>query len=184
MAQRGPLHHTWGVRVGRPPTRGPGKASLPHRGWPVRKGASLSTEEQGPLPSSCVLAGREAREDGRKGNHTRGLGTTSQGWRGGWAQRCRLCGVEGGISQQLCPRDSQGPSAISGNSAGTGLGKNKSQSVLCIPNGNVGSPLHTDPPGQMPQKSDWQPPGQLEPEGRGQGSWPRIVARQEVDCQL
>lgn len=52
--------------------------------------------------------------------------------------------------------------------------QNKGQSVLCIPNGNVDSPLHTGLPCWMPQKSDWWPPGQLEPQSAGQGSQPRV----------
>lgn len=40
-----------------------------------------------------------------------------------------------------------------------GLVQNKGQSVFCIPNGNVNSPLHTGLPCKMPQKSDQWPQG-------------------------
>lgn len=88
----------------------------------MRKGTLLLTDEQGPLPGSRVSRLAEKPGGWQEGKSHKGLQVTSQGWRGGLAQKSGVCEAEAGIPQKLHPRGSQSPSAISGNSAGIGLG--------------------------------------------------------------
>lgn len=101
-----------GGEAGRPTPRGPGKS--------VRKVPFSPQMNRGHCLVPMSAAGREAREDGRTGSHTRDFGPPLKGGEKGWL-RGMECEAEGGIPQKLRPRGSQRPSAISGNSAGIGL---------------------------------------------------------------
>lgn len=89
---------------------------------------------RGYCPAPMSAAGREAHE---------GLRPALED--GGESAQCRSCGAEGGIPQKLRPKGSRA-FQLWGILLAQGLVQNKGQSVLCIPNGNVDSPLHTGPP--------------------------------------